>query len=318
MRRQTRRRRHSASGGERLGTLGKLLIAFGVAAVLLFIFAVCLGNYLGGLAENIGGVTTDGGGDYRIDFDAARAPTVIAKLISLIAPGEDGDPSTGEATDAAPETEEGTSDVTGDVSAEAKEVPEYNAYSVVFRDAYGRLCYTPTVAPGGVTPSVSVAELIETLGDTYLGGVFYVDYMTVEGELYTLEREYQLALICELLRAGADDILLCGYSEEQTDEAVAFAEAIRRRCPGAVLGIAFEADRYAYGATESLRKICTAYDFLALDASACADAESLSAALSPTGNMLDVFNIRLLVSASAGDEAVLAAMKYNENVQQIS
>lgn len=222
-RRRTFRSRHRAPMGEG----GRLAVIFVSLALVLFVIAVMIGNYLrtvaeGVVAETSGDDTTEAEIYYANAPDAVVARGIVFGAAHLSSPEEtDGVAVTSEL----PETE-------ADTSAAAESI-KYDSVSVTLRqkdsDGVLALAYSSPVSleyridrVGDTDLSDGIEQIFEVFGArTMICGIFEVDHPNRAQQTREVMRAYELALLCELVRAGVDEIILVGFGGD-TDAGVSF------------------------------------------------------------------------------------------------
>ncbi|MBQ4140300.1 MAG: hypothetical protein IJD70_03085 [Clostridia bacterium] len=273
---------------------GKLAVIFVSIALVLFVLAVMLGNYLRTLAEDIIYDTTEPVTTEAEVYYANPPANVIAQGIIF---GVDYSPETEDATEDIPETtfedttevNEETQEETGDVTSDSSdtteniEIPEdpirFDSVSVTLREkdrdsgemllAYNSSASLEySIDRVGSTDLDSGVDLIySNWGErTKICGIFEIDYLNRPDETRSIMRAYEIALICELVDAGFDEILLLGFTGN-TDEGLSFiSDVYEQKGRGTVigLGLSFEFIN-ATGAKEKIDEIAKKCGFLALD-----------------------------------------------------
>ena len=260
-RRRAFRSRHRTPMGEG----GRLAIIFGSLALILFVFAVILGNHLRNLAEEIE-VGTNGEDTTKAEIYYANAPDeLIARGIVFGADYSAERPETAESTDGAEET----SPIFDEI--------EYDAVSLTLRQksADGRmeLAYSSPISRGysidrvGEIPlSDGLALIADNWGvRTRICGIFEIDHPNEPEETRDIVRAYEISLICELVEAGVDEIILIGFLTD-TDAGVSFIsdvyEKVGRRT---VIGLALPFDYVNFSGGAGLSELSKKCAFLAID-----------------------------------------------------
>lgn len=298
---------------------GKLAIIFVTVALLLFVFAVMLGNYLRGLAIDIIEDTTLPSSTEAEVYYANPPAEVISRGIVF---GKDYSLETETET----ETEIGTAEesTTEDTTADDEKTDaniieedpvRFDSVSVRLRkrdrdSGEMLLAYSSEVSleysidVRGSCDLYEGVELIkENWGDrTKICGIFDVDYLSRSEETRGIMRAYEIALICELIDAGFDEIMLIGFSGAP-DEGLSFISDIyEQKGRGTVIGIAFSFDfLISEGAGEKIDEVAKKCGFLALDLSSAEvpslmSAESLIAdRVSRTLELCREYSIRVIL-----------------------
>lgn len=268
-RRRAFKSRHHSS----MGQWGKPAVIFVSVALLLFVLAVMLGNHLRGLAENVVPETTESESTTEREAYYAVAPEkVIAKGIVF---GAVPAPDTTVATD----TLEPDAAVSDEVTEAPPEPISFNALSLTLREkdregGENILAYSSPVSREfsidrvGSTDLYEGFELIKGSRDEgmKLCGVFEVDYLNHSAETSGVMRAYELALACELVDAGFDEIILLGFTEN-AEEGIAFISDIyREKGRATAFGLGFTFDYFVSAdASTRIDAIAKKCGFLALD-----------------------------------------------------
>ena len=281
---------------------GKLAVIFVCTALLLFVLAVMLGNYLRGLAEEIIEETTEPS-TTEAEIYYANAP---GKVIAMgIAFGS-------EFTSAESETQAQTSE-------EDTSVPEdpirFDSLSLSLRQKDAQsgemlLAYSSPISLEYAIDKVGNTALDEGLSairDFYgdrmpICGVFEISYLDRSATSRDIMRTYEIALIGELIDAGVEEILLVGF-EDDIEEGISFISAIYgQKGRGTVIGLVLDFDYLvAPDAQENIAQITEKCGFLALDlhsltVPALMTAESLIGdRVSRTLSICREFSIRVLL-----------------------
>ncbi len=313
-----------------MGQGGKLAVLFVSIALALFVFAVMLGNYLRGLAEDIIEDTTDAQSTEAQVYYANPPADMIGRGVFFGI-----DDSQAEST-AEEETSEDeiTSDTAGDSTAPAYELDpiKYDAVSVTLRirdveSGKMRLSYTSEVSASYSIDEVGETELSEGLAliaanwgeRTRVCGIFTVDHPNCPEQIRAITRAYEVALLCELVDAGFDEILLLGFSDN-TDEALAFISDIyEQKGRGTAIGIGLSFDFVnAPDARTKLADVAQKCGFLVLDLAservpALMNAELLiSDRVSRTAAICREYSLRVLLGCGDlpdGDSQTRAALE---------
>lgn len=300
-----------------MGAGGKLAVIFVCIALVLFVFAVMLGNYLRGLAEEIIDETTEASTTESEVYYANAPSNVIGRGILFGVDYDADDESTVETSD---DTAEETSSDTIADTAPIQEPVKYDSLSVVFREkdtesGEMRLSFSSYI---------SLEYSIDIVGETDLGigmslieknwgerkavcGIFAVDYLNRPAETREIIRAYEQALICELIEAGVDEIMLLGFSND-IEEGIAFISDIyEQKGRGTAVGLALSFDFVnSSDARDRIGEIAKKCGFLALDLYSL-DVPSLMSAetlitdrVSRTAAVCREFSIRVLLGC--GDD----------------
>lgn len=271
-RRRAFRSRHHTPMGEG----GRLAVIFVSIALILFVFAVMLGNHLRGLAENIIDETTETSSTETEVYYANAPSGVIARGIVF---GVD----YAEYAETAVETSAVIPDDTGsltDVDTSPVQDPiEFDALSVVLREkdaASGEmlLAYSSPISLEYSIDTVGATEIEAGMSliagnwgeKTVMCGIFEVDYLNRSEETRGIMRAYEVALVCELIDAGVDEIMLIGFAND-LDEGISFISDIyEQKGRGTAVGLALSFDFVnSEGARTEIAEIAKKCGFLALD-----------------------------------------------------
>ena len=260
-RRRAFRSRHRTPMGEG----GRLAVIFVSLALVLFVIAVMLGNHLRNLAEGVevmsGGETTDS------EIYYANAPD--AKIARGILFGVNYSDLT--------ETEEATTAEETDGTSSSLDEIRYDAVSVTLRqkrpDGKMALAYSSPISleysidlVGDVPLSDGISLITENWGTrTTVCGVFEIDYPNRPEETREIMRAYEISLVCELVEAGIDELLLVGFAAD-TGAGVSFIsdvyEKVGRRT---VIGLALPFDYVNLAGRAGLLELSKKCAFLAVD-----------------------------------------------------
>ncbi len=260
-RRRAFRSRHRTPMGEG----GRLAIIFGSLALILFVFAVMLGNHLRNLADGAG-VGTDGEDTTKSEIYYANAPDeLIARGIVFGVDYSEEITETAETSDDAEDT------------SPALDKIGYDSVSVTLRQksADGRmaLAYSSPVSleysidsVGEVNLSDGMALITDNWGTrTKICGIFEIDHPNEPEATRDIVRAYEISLICELVEAGVDEIILVGFLAN-TDAGVSFIsdvyEKVGRRT---VIGLALPFDYVNFSGRAGLVELAKKCAFLAID-----------------------------------------------------
>ncbi len=327
-RRRAFRSRHHAA----LGKGGRAAVIFFTVALVLLVFAVFLGNYLRGLAQDILDNTTPAQTDREEVYYANSPDNMIGRGVIF---GFDHGAASG--TGESAESAEDTTDY-------APDPIRFDAVSTALRykdKASGekRLAYNSPIASAYSIDTLGQVELSDGLdliasdwGEmTRVCGIFEVDYLNDPDQIRPITRAYELALVGELVDAGFDEILLIGFSGN-TDEGLSFISDIyEQKGRGTAIGLCLSFDFInSYDAEEKLEEITSKCGFLALDlytvdVPVLMDAESLiSDRVGRTGFICSEFSIRILLGCGespncesqtraaieAGSKNVMTALRF--------
>ncbi|MBO5701105.1 MAG: hypothetical protein J6S71_01575 [Clostridia bacterium] len=297
-----------------MGKGGKLAVIFVTLALLLFVFAVMLGNYLRGLAEDIIEDTTVPSSTESEVYYANPPENVIARGILF-----------GKDYSAVDETEAETADETS-VETDSEVIEEdpvkFDSVSVSLRkkdrdSGEMLLAYSSGVSLEYSIDVVGTCDLYEGLGlikenwgeRTKVCGIFEVDYPNRSEETRGIMRAYEIALICELVDAGFDEIMLIGFSGDSEEGLSFISDIYEQKGRGTAIGIAFSFDflisEEAKDTVDSVAKKC---GFLALDLSSAEvpvlmSAESLiSDRVSRTLDICREYSIRVLLGCGSAPD----------------
>lgn len=243
-RRRAFRSRHRAPMSEG----GKLAIIFVSLALILFVLAVMLGNYLRSLAEEIVDDTTETAAETVQPPIPVFAPAKMIGRGVIFGVDYSVQPDSSE-TVASTETE------TGNETATETESVKFDAVSVTLRDKDSesgkmRLAYNSEVSlrysfdECGDEPLDSGVALIKSNWgkDIRVCAIFAVSYVNEPETTSEIVRAYEAALISELIDAGFDEILLTGLSGD-IDEGVEFIDQIyEKKGRGTPIGLTLEFD----------------------------------------------------------------------------
>lgn len=260
---------------------GKLAVIFVSIALLLFVLAVMLGNYLRGLAQEIIDDTTEPSSTEAEVYYANPPADVIARGIifgvDYSAKTEETSVETADLTDAGATEESWTE--TDEDTALPEDPVRFDSVSVTLRQkdrSSGEvlLAYSSPVSleysidrTGNTDLDAGIELIHANWGERIrICGIFEVDYLNRSEETCEIMRAYEIALVCELVRAGFDEILLLGFSGN-TDEGLSFISDVyeqegRRMAIG--LGLSFDFVN-SLDAKERIDEIAQKCGFLALD-----------------------------------------------------
>lgn len=248
-----------------MGKGGKLAVIFVCTALILFVFAVMLGNHLRGLAEAVIEDTTEPSTTEEEIYYANAPDEVISLGIFFGA-----DFSAEESETVAETAEEDTS------------VPEepirFDSLSMTLREKNKEsgemvLAYSSPISIEygiDVTGTVSLEEGMAAIREFYgerksICGVFEIDYLERSVQSREIMRAYEIALICELIDAGIDEIVLTGF-EGELEEGISFISDIyEEKGRATAIGLVLPFDYLiAPDARENLAEITQKCAFLAL------------------------------------------------------
>lgn len=289
-----------------------------LAAAILFTAAVILGNSLKRRAE-AGGDLTTGEETTLPDFDPSGVPTVIARAAEFgKAPAplgrlEAASADTGNNTIINNEdtSSPAESDTTADgavTTAPPVQYTEhsYNAYSVVMLSEDGEPVYSSEVRrrllgnDGGDAALPQLGDGMALFGDSYVSGVMFLNYREADADMRSLRREYETALAAEVLRAGADDVLLFGLALDA--DAAELCESVRAAAGGnCAVGIAIKYDDVvSEEARESLVVWGGSFDLIALDLRGAESAAEIEAKLHAVRALIGIYRMRVIVDDIPG------------------
>lgn len=328
-RRRAFRSRHHTPMGEG----GKLAVIFVCIALILFVFAVMLGNYLRGLAQEIIDETTEASTTEAEVYYANAPSNVIGRGILF---GVDYDTSDESTVETSADTAEETDSETIADTSPVQEPVKYDSLSVVFRERdaeSGEMClaYSSNISleysidiVGATDLDIGMSLIEKNWGERVsVCGIFAVDYLNRPEETREIMRAYEQALICELIEAGVDEIMLLGFAND-TDEGIAFISDIyEQKGRGTAIGLALAFDFVnapdARDKIGEISKKCAflALDLYSLDVPALMSAEALiTDRVSRTSAVCREFSIRVLLgcgNAPDGDSQSRAAIDAGSN-----
>lgn len=304
-----RRRAFRSRHHTQMGKGGKLAVIFVTLALLLFVFAVMLGNYLRGLAEDIIEDTTVPSSTEAEVYYANPPENAISRGITF---GRDYS-----AVDQTETESETTEDTDSEIIEEAP--VKFDSVSVSLREknrdsgemllAYASevsLEYSIDVV-GATNLDEGMALIAENWGErTKVSGVFEVDYLNRSEETRGIMRAYEIALICELVDAGFDEIMLIGFSGAPEEGLSFISDIYEQKGRGTVIGIAFSFDfLVSDGAREIIGEVAKKCGFLGLDLSSLEvpvlmSAESLiTDRVSRTLDICREYSVRVILGCGA-------------------
>lgn len=261
-RRRSFRSRHHTP----MGQGGKLAVIFVCTALLLFVFAVMLGNYLRGLAEAVIEDTTEPSTTEEEVYYSNAPDEVVALGIFF---GNDFSPV---------ESETEAETVEEDTSLPEEPI-RFDSLSLTLREKNREsgemmLAYSsPISLEYGIdsTGEVSLDDGIAAIKAFYgernpICGVFEIDHLERTAQSREIMRAYEIALICELIDAGIEEIILVGF-DYSIDEGISFISDIyEQKGRGTAVGLALPFDFFiAPNAHNELGEITKKCGFLALD-----------------------------------------------------
>ncbi len=248
---------------------GKLAVIFVSIALVLFVLAVMLGNYLRGLAEDIIDDTTEPSSTEAEVYYANPPADVIARGIRF---GVDYSVDT-------EQTAETIDGGTGDDTGVPEDPVRFDSISLTLREkdresGENLLAYSSPVSLEYSIDRVGAVDLYEGLeliaenwGErTKICGIFEIDYLSRPEETRGIMRAYEIALVCELVDAGLDEILLLGFTGH-ADEGLSFiSDVYEAKGRGTAVGLGFSFDYLDSAETKAeIDKIAKKCGFLALD-----------------------------------------------------
>lgn len=260
-RRAFRSRHHSP-----MGKGGKLAVIFVCTALVLFVFAVMLGNYLRGLAEAVIEDTTEPSSTEKEIYYANAPGEVIAMGIYF-----GGEFETNE-TETQAQTE-------GEDTSAPEDPIRFDSISLTLREKDGEsgemlLAYSSPLSleygidvTGETSLDEGLAEIKNFYGERMpICGVFEIDHPKRPAQSRDIMRAYEIALICELIDAGIDEIVLVGFDNE-AEEGISFISDIyEQKGRGTAIGLALPFDFFVAAEAQSkLGEITKRCGFLALD-----------------------------------------------------
>ncbi len=290
---------------------GKLAVMFFTVALLLFVLAVMLGNYLRGLAEDIIEDTTVPSSTEAEVYYANPPVNVISRGIMF---GKNYSEAAESETESETEsTAEGSEETAEEIIPE--EPVKFDSVSVTLRkkdrdSGEMLLAYASGVSLEYSIDVVGACDLYEGLelisdnwGErTKICGVFEVDYLNRPQETRGIMRAYELALICELVDAGIDEIMLIGFSGDPEEGLSFISDVYEQKGRGTAIGIAFSFDFLtSEEANETVDEVAKKCGFLGLDLSSVEvpllmSAESLiSDRISRTLDICREYSIRVIL-----------------------
>ena len=306
-RRRAFRSRHHAP----MGQGGKLAVIFVCTALLLFVFAVMLGNHLRGLAVALVEDTTEPIiTEYEI-YNAKTPDEVIAMGIVFGA-----DTYSSESETLSETAEENT--------VVSEDQVKFNSLSLTLRKkdkASGemQLAYSS---------SLSSEYEIDVLGDTALEeglaairnfygekmricGIFEINHLSRPEQSRGVMRAYEIALICELIDAGIDEILLLGFENEINAGISFISDVYKQKGRGTVIGMGLPFECFVSSdAQVNLADITSHCGFIALDLSSIAipalmTVESVIAdRVARTLSVCQEYSIRVLLGCGENPDCV--------------
>lgn len=194
------------------------------------------------------------------------------------------------------------------ISEKATEIQSKGGNSISFmtRDESGNELFSSSVARGmnkqgsssGYVAIDSVATRAENKG-LRACAIVPIDSFLEKDELYrSVLLSYDAAICAELVRDGADDVLVLlrgtQVDEEKTDELLRLARAVKENESEAVIGIALTREMLESEGSESIvARLWEEYDFLALDMTAIeADDDPLTFAQESVSSEIHYYLLR--------------------------
>ncbi len=306
-RRRAFRSRHRAPMGEG----GRIAVIVTSVALVLFVIAVMLGNHLRGLATNIPDTSTVESDTENPTITYPTPPSAIKALGVVF--GVPLDDVTNSSTDTGGAT---------DTEGESESTEGFDAVSVRFRsysdkDGVCSLSYKSEICTrysidtnGEVTLADGVRDIRSAYGEnTYISGVFEVRFPAEDATYQGVMREYEFALLCELLRSDIDEIILVGFSDH-TDCGLEFISELKRECgDGALIGLSLDFKHFDVGSdVQAIRELSLSCGLLALDLSDVEVPELMSIRsvlvdrISRASQTLNAYSMRLLIGGMESQE----------------
>lgn len=298
-----------------MGQGGKLAVIFVSIALVLFVLAVMLGNYLRGLAEDIIEDTTEPSSTEAEVYYANPPADVIARGILFGVDYSVDTEDTAETLDeSVSETEENT-----DIPADPV---RFDSLSLTLREkdresGENILAYSSPVSLEysiDRVGSVDLYEGLELIADnwgerTKICGIFEIDYLSRPEETRGIMRAYEIALVCELVDAGFDEILLLGFTDHG-DEGLSFiSDVYAAKGRSTAIGLGFSFDYLdSFDAKAEIDEIAKKCGFLALDlysadVPALMSAEALIAdRVSRTLSICREYSVRVLLGCGSNPD----------------
>lgn len=267
-RRRAFRSRHRTPMGEG----GRLAVIFVSLALVLFVFAVMLGNHLRNIAEGVD-VSTNGEDTTKAEIYYANVPD------ALIARGIVFGVDYSEKTDGTPDapTEEITLPPAPEDTSLTLDEIKYDAVSLTLRkkSASGKmeLAYSSPISleysidgVGEMTLSDGIALITDNWGSrTKICGIFEIEHPNRPADTREIMRAYEVSLVCELVEAGVDEILLVGFAAD-TGAGVSFISDVYERVGRrTVIGLALPFDYVNLAGRAGLVELSKKCAFLAID-----------------------------------------------------
>ena len=258
-RRRAFRSRHRTPMGEG----GRLAVIFVSLALVLFVIAVMLGNHLRKLADGVEIMSNGDSTTSEIYYANAPAAVIARGIVFGV------DYSSASATEAEGDETDDTSSVSAKIA--------YDAVSVTLRqksaDGEMELAYTSPISleysidrVGDVSLSEGIALITDNWGTrTKLCGVFEIDHPNLPEATRDIMRAYEISLVCELVEAGVDEILLVGFAAD-TGAGVSFISDVYERVGRrTVIGLALPFDYVNLAGRAGLLELSKKCAFLAVD-----------------------------------------------------
>lgn len=187
-------------------------------------------------------------------------------------------------------------------------------YRLIYSSEASRACHFDALGERELADVVSGLKLLSD----HVSAVFEVSYPESPASTRSILREYELSLLAELLSAGIDDVVLCGFgtSHGELTEAAGFVEELISRTNGAgKVGIAFDFDFFDGNVDEvsdKIRTLSTGNVFVALDLwhinvpELMSPEDVISDRISRCSELLQRYLIRIVVGCG-GDRADVSA-----------
>lgn len=317
-RRRAFRSRHRTPMGEG----GRLAVIFVSLALILFVFAVMLGNHLRNLAEGVE-VSTNGEDTTKAEIYYANAPDELIARGIVFGVDYSSEISEGDVT-------EELSDYAEDTSLILDEI-EYDAVSVTLRqklsDGSMALAYSSPISlgysidhVGDVPLTDGLVQITDNWGKrTKICGIFEIDHPNEPEANRDIVRAYEIALVCELVEAGVDEIILVGFMAD-TDAGVSFISDVYGKVGRrTVIGLALPFDYVNFSGRAGLVELAKKCGFLAIDLytpavpSLMTAEELIADRLGRVGDVCREFSLRALLGCgkiSDGDSQTRTAIAY--------
>ena len=323
-RRRAFRSRHRTPMGEG----GRLAVIFVSLALILFVFAVMLGNHLRNLAE---GVELGEGSEETTERELYYANVPDSLIARGILFGVDYAEENDITTENAESTEVETLPEDTQNDEPIEDEIGYDAVSVTLRqksaDGGMALAYFSPISleysidrVGEVSLSDGIALIADNWGTrTKLCGIFEIDHPNVPEGNREIVRAYEIALICELIDAGVDEILLVGFAAD-TDAGVSFISDVYKRAGRrTAIGLALPFDYINFSGKTALDELSKKCAFLAIDLYSpsvpilMTPEELIADRISRVADLCREFSLRILLGCGKepdGDSQTRTAMKF--------